>query len=129
MRISTAGIVRKHNKVLVALRKPGTSIGESWEFPGGKARDYETPEEGLTREFFEELGVAVTVGSQLFEGFFRNKDKEYKLLAFTVHLSDENFSLKEHSRVSWVEPADLGGYPMASSDRQILEFLLKESAV
>ncbi len=123
MRISTAGIIRKDNRVLIALRKPGTSIGESWEFPGGKARDYETPREALTREFQEELGVAVHVGEQLFEGFFTNRDSEYRLLAFSVSLESEDFNLLEHSSVDWVEISSLGEYPMASSDRQIVEFL------
>ncbi len=124
MRISTAGIIRRDNRVLIALRKPGTSIGESWEFPGGKARDYETPEEALTREFHEELGVAVQVGAQLFEGFFTNRDREYRLLAFDVILETEDFTLLEHSRVDWVEIGSLKEYPMAASDSQIVNYLI-----
>lgn len=65
-RISTAGIARRGSKYLLALRKPGTSIGESWEFPGGKARFGEPPEEALKREFFEEFQIHILVGRMIF---------------------------------------------------------------
>ncbi|WP_319561837.1 NUDIX domain-containing protein [Marispirochaeta sp.] len=124
MRISTAGVVLRGDKVLVALRKPGTSIGESWEFPGGKAKRGETPSDALKREFCEELGVAVQVGPLLYEGSFSNRGNEYRLQAYTIELDTEEFLLKEHQRVRWLSLKELTALPMADSDRQILNHLL-----
>ena len=94
MRISTAGVVLRGEKVLVALRKPGTSIGESWEFPGGKVKRGERPVEALQREFREELGIGVEVGTLIFEGRFSNRGQDYLLHAYNVELESEEFRLK-----------------------------------
>jgi len=124
MRISTAGVVLRGDKVLVALRKPGTSIGESWEFPGGKVKRGEHPVEALQREFREELGIGVQVGRLIYEGSFSNRGQGYRLHAYSVKLDSEDFLLKEHQRVEWLNIRDLESLPMAESDRQILAFLL-----
>lgn len=124
MRISTAGVVMRGDKVLVALRKPGTSIGESWEFPGGKVKRGENPSDALKREFCEELGVDVQVGSLLYEGSFSNRGQGYLLQAYTIELRNEEFLLKEHQRVKWVDLKELSMLPMADSDRQIMNHLL-----
>ena len=123
MRISTAGVVRRNDTFLIALRKPGTSIGESWEFIGGKARAEESPAQALRREFGEELGVEVEIGLLLYQGEFANKKLNYHLMAFAVELLTEDFVLSEHQELRWATLDELNGLPMASSDRQILSFL------
>lgn len=122
-RISTAGIARKGDKYLVALRKPGTSIGESWEFPGGKQRNSETPQEALKREYREEFSVEIVVGDSLYTDYFQNRNDQYRLEAYEVQLISESFVLREHQAIRWVHLKDLKHMPMASSDRSILRFL------
>ncbi len=123
MRITTAGIARKHDRYLVALRRPGTSIGESWEFPGGKHRSSESPEETLRREFYEELGVDVLIGRCLFTTSFYNGMKEYELRAYDVTLQSEQFQLGEHQDIGWFTIEEILSLPTAGSDRAVAEFL------
>ena len=123
MRISTAGIARRGDSFLIALRNPGSSIGESWEFIGGKAEEGEDPDSALVREFREELGVPVTAGELLYEGSFANKGADYHLMAFEVELESTLFRLKEHQELRWAVIEELEELPMASSDRQIVLFL------
>ena len=123
MRISTAGIARRGDSFLVALRNPGSSIGECWEFIGGKAEEGETPDAALVREFREELGVPVTAGELLYEGSFSNREADYRLMAFEVELESTMFRLKEHQELRWAVIEELEELPMASSDRQIVLFL------
>ncbi len=123
MIISTAGIAIKDNKFLLALRMPGTSIGESWEFPGGKAEDGETPEEALIREFQEELNIKIKVGERICSGNFKNKDKEFEIYGFIIQLVTEELTLSEHSQVGWFSLEKMASLKMAGSDKQIVQKL------
>ncbi len=125
MRVSAAGIAEKQGCYLVALRKPGTSIGESWEFPGGKVKEYESPEEALRREFLEELSVDIVVEGLLCTGSFQNRDIEYSLKGYRVKLLSESFVLHEHSSVKWMRLQELKSLPMAESDKTLLRCLEK----
>lgn len=58
--IVTAGVVYKDDAVLIARRTAGALEG-LWEFPGGKLERGESPEECLTRELREELGLNVEI--------------------------------------------------------------------
>ena len=124
MNISVAGVAEKEGKVLIALRKPGTSIGEKWEFPGGKLEEGEVPETALIREYREELGISIQVNSKLCEGTFSNGNKDYKLIAFSINLESENFIHPEHQQVKWVKITDLTSYDLPGSDIIILNHLL-----
>ncbi len=123
MIISTAGIVIKNNKFLLALRKPGTSIGESWEFPGGKAEPDESPEDALSREYKEELNVDIKVGKRICGGTFTNRGREFEIFGYLVSLVSENLTLSEHSRTGWFSLKEMAGLQMAGSDKQIVETL------
>ncbi|MBN2050846.1 MAG: (deoxy)nucleoside triphosphate pyrophosphohydrolase [Spirochaetales bacterium] len=127
MPISTAGVVERNGTYLLAQRKPGTSIGESWEFPGGKVEPGETPEEALEREYLEEFQVSVKVGRRLCMGTFSNRGTEYTLMAYAVELIDDDFVLTEHQRIRWFRLGDLSSRPLARSDRIILDYLLSEA--
>ena len=124
MNISVAGVAEKDGRFLVALRNPGTSIGERWEFPGGKAESGETPEQALIREFREELDVKIIVRESLCEGFFSNGEKKYHLLAYSVELEDEVFKKTEHQQIKWAKLGELKTLDFPDSDRIILDYLL-----
>jgi len=126
MRISTAGVVRKDGAYLLALRLPGTTIGESWEFPGGKAEEGESPEEAMQREFLEEFNVRVKVGECIYTGTFTNGSKTYLQKAFLVEMQDTYLELKEHQKYSWFTPSQMTELKMADSDRKIAQHLASE---
>ncbi len=125
MRITTAGLACRSGRYFTALRKPGSSIGESWEFPGGKHRRGETPQQTLRREFLEELGIDIKVGELLFETTFKNHQQEYLLMVYGVTLADQEPVLNEHLKVGWFLPEELLQLPLAGSDRAIAEYLVR----
>ena len=130
MRVSVAGVVVDGGKFMVALRKPGTSIGESWEFPGGKIKAGEDPQEGLVREYLEELNLEIRVGRQIHESVFSNRKEEYRLLAFRIEIIGGELRSPEHQELRWVSMDELLELPMADSDRAIartLEGLYRDS--
>ncbi|MDC7228608.1 MAG: (deoxy)nucleoside triphosphate pyrophosphohydrolase [Spirochaetales bacterium] len=124
MNISVAGVAEKEGKVLVALRKPGTSIGEKWEFPGGKLEDGETPEDALIREYDEELNVEIKVFDWLCEGGFSNGKKNYLLKAYRIELETEDFKITEHQQICWVDIAELSSMNFPDSDQIVINYLL-----
>ncbi len=123
MLISTAGIIAQNNKFLLALRNPGTSIGESWEFPGGKAEENETPQEALKREYQEELSVEIKVGKRICGGKFTNRGREFEIYGYLVNLVSEEMTLKEHSMTGWFSLKEMADLQMAGSDKQIVNTL------
>jgi len=125
-RISTAGIALRDGKVFIALRKPGTTIGESWEFPGGKAEEGETYEQTLKREYREEFDTDIDVGELLCEGSFNNGEKLYQLVGCQIFFKNDHLMLREHSKVRWAAFEELVGLPMAVSDRQIADCILRK---
>jgi len=123
MIISTAGIAIKNNKFLLALRIPGTSIGESWEFPGGKAEEGETPSDALKREFKEELNIEIETGERICDGSFKNRGREFEIFGFLVQLMSEEFLLIDHSKTGWFSLDEMASLKMAGSDKQIVQKL------
>lgn len=127
VRQSTAGVVRRGRRYLLALRRPGSSIGESWEFPGGKVRVGEEPEQTLKREFYEELRAKIVVGPLLCTGSFSNRETDYRLEAYDVKLLGEGFTLSEHQKTEWFTIDEMVRLQMADSDRIIVEWLRAHS--
>ena len=61
-----AGVLRDDSgNVLIAQRPTGKHLAGSWEFPGGKLREGESPGEALRRELREEIGVEVLAAESL----------------------------------------------------------------
>ncbi len=54
-------VVEQDDRFLVGRRPDGTVLAGMWEFPGGKVRPGETPEQSAIRECREETGLDVTV--------------------------------------------------------------------
>lgn len=58
-------VVRCGEKFLIGRRPDGVPLAGLWEFPGGKVRPGETPEEAAVRECREETGLDVVVVARL----------------------------------------------------------------
>ena len=120
MIISTAAVILNKNKILLAKRKPGGTLGDKWEFPGGKTKPQENPEDGLKREISEELGITVVIKEYIGEINFFNKNKEYKLLAYHCLYTGDKISILEHAEVSWMTVDKISSLDLADSDKSIL---------
>ena len=124
MRHSAAGIAFRDGRYFIARQGPGSVITGLWEFPGGKVRPDETPQEALVREYREEFSVDISVGERVHTGSFSNGDTEYALEAFRITLHDEPV-LTEHTEYRWVPAESLETYSFPESDMSIVEYLVK----
>ncbi|MGE5257379.1 MAG: 8-oxo-dGTP diphosphatase MutT [Hyphomicrobiales bacterium] len=119
----TAAIWVENGKVLIARRRPGVSQAGLWEFPGGKVRPGETPEQCLRREIQEELGLEIAVGKFFGESIHAYEDKTIRLLAYRVSAKNGEVSLNDHAEMAWVTVADLGGYRFCPADIPLVDKL------
>jgi 8-oxo-dGTP diphosphatase len=121
MSISTAGIAFRGNKVLVARRKPGSSLGGRWEFPGGKAEFLEEPREALRREYLEEFNIEIEVAQEIAKADFSHNNTHYNLLAFHIEFDDQQLEMREHDEVAWKTIEEIRKIDLAESDQKLLK--------
>jgi 8-oxo-dGTP diphosphatase len=119
----TAAILIENGRVLIARRRPDASQAGLWEFPGGKVRPEETPEQCLKREIQEELNVRVAVGDFFGESVYAYEDKIIRLLAYRVRAEGGTMAANDHAELAWVALEDLGRYRFSPADRPFAEKL------
>jgi 8-oxo-dGTP diphosphatase len=57
---AVVGVLRnKNQEILIAQRQKAQFMGGFWELPGGKIEANESPEQTISRELKEELGIQV----------------------------------------------------------------------
>ncbi|UCH83603.1 MAG: A/G-specific adenine glycosylase [Candidatus Latescibacterota bacterium] len=66
------GVIYHGDRMLITRRKEDGLLGGLWEFPGGKVRDGEAPEDACKREIEEEVNLDVDV-----TGFITHVDHAY----------------------------------------------------
>ena len=59
------GVIKKDDRVLITKRADNGLLGGLWEFPGGKVKKGESPENACAREIHEETGLEVNIASHL----------------------------------------------------------------
>ena len=122
----TAAVIEKDGKILIARRKPGDSQAGKWEFPGGKLEPGETPEDCLTRELREELGIETEVGEFLCSSKFVYRHMAVELLAYkAVYVSGE-ITLHEHDQAEWVSPEALSEFDFCEADKPVVRKLKED---
>jgi len=120
---SVAGIAINEGRFFIARRKPGGSLGEKWEFPGGKVKELENDREALKREYLEEFGVTVEVGALLAGAEFSNNGKVFLLKAYRVFFGSLNFRMTDHTEWRWAAPDKIDAGSFVDSDWRLLPAL------
>jgi 8-oxo-dGTP diphosphatase len=95
-----------------------------WEFPGGKLRNGENPEDTLKREFLEEFGLTIDVGSFILDAPFENEGTRYLMKVYEVRIVSGEPVLREHDAIRWVTADEMRALPCGYSDAVIVERLL-----
>lgn len=116
--VAAVALIDRDGRVLLAQRPQGDALGGLWEFPGGKIKDGETPEQALVRELKEELDVN-TETSCLAPIAFASHDSG------AFHLLMPLFICRKWSGIArpvvadaltWVRPGELTNYDMPPAD-------------
>ena len=115
-----AAIIIRNGEVFATQRGYGEWKGW-WEFPGGKIKQGECPQEALKREIKEELDADIAVGDLL-----DTVEWDYPTFHLTMHcyvcmLESESLNLNEHSDSAWLTKETLESVKWLPADLVLLE--------
>ncbi len=120
------GIVERGGKILISKRRPDTHQGDLWEFPGGKVRAGESPEQAVVREMREELGVGVRVDRLYARVEHEYPDRAIELLAYRCVLEEGKPTPIHCAACEWVALAGLNRFSFPEANQTIVKRLSVE---
>jgi 8-oxo-dGTP diphosphatase len=119
----TAAIMSSNAKLFIAKRPAGDKRAHKWEFPGGKIRDHETPEDCLTREMKEEFDIDVLVGEFFGSCVYHYPDISIELLAYRTKWVSGALVLKAHDEYRWASLQELETFDFAPADIPLVQMI------
>ena len=122
------GVVFKKDRVLITRRRPEGLLGGLWEFPGGRLKDGETPQDACVREILEEVNLKVNIDSQLTR--LRHAYTHFKIVmdVYNCRYVSGKVSLKGPTDHRWVKLDELTGFPFPKANLKFMP-LLKPLAI
>jgi A/G-specific adenine glycosylase len=119
------GIVFSHGRLFIQKRPATGLMPNLWEFPGGKLERGETPEQGLVREFREELGWRVTLERKI--AVIRHSYTSFRVTLHcflcTLRSTPETAHPATAAATRWVDPRDLSDYAFPAANRRLIRML------
>lgn len=113
-------------RLLAARRSKPVALSGRWEFPGGKVDPGESPVDALHREIREELGVTISLGSEVTApgGEPWRISARYALRLWPVTIEDGTPEpLVEHDELRWLDVGAWLSVPWLDADVPIVEAL------
>ena len=120
-------IVDTEEKVLLSKRKKNTILSGYWEFPGGKVKPNETPDQALSRELFEELGIKIGATDTL--DAIEYQYAEFDVLLLPYRIIDYEGTLRglEGQELMWCSFNRLQNVNILPANRFLIERLFKKN--
>ncbi len=123
--IMACGIIRRNDAFYIQRRLADDVWGGLWEFPGGRLKDDETPEQAVCREILEETEFSVFRLRPLATVVHHYTKYRVTLHGFTCSLrkSSETPVLHAADRYIWVPLSGLADFPFPAGHRKLLAIL------
>lgn len=126
MQVAVGVVINANQQILLSLRAAHQHQGGRWEFPGGKIEAHETPQQGLTRELHEELGVQVQSAEPLCCITHTYPEKQVALNVWWVTGFSGDVEGKEGQAWRWVPAKDLSQYQFPDANTPIIRAIEKK---
>ncbi len=115
------GVIIQGDRFLIQKRPSQGLMADLWEFPGGKIKDGESPEQALSREIKEELGQKVTK-----EKFLTKVNHSYTLFRITLFAYQcelKQIPALDPQTYRWITLQEFEDYPFPSGSVKVIQFL------
>ena len=128
MKFVSKAVIIKKNKYLLQLRDNKKNIlsRNHCAFFGGGIEKNETAEQCIRRELKEELCINSMPGDILCESVYEYDHGEFKIIAILTDLASEDFDLKIHDKLEWVDIRELLNYELLQADIPIAEKIISK---
>jgi 8-oxo-dGTP diphosphatase len=120
MRVACA-IIERDGKVLAVQRSERMKLPLKWEFPGGKIKQGESPEQCVVREVSEELNVQITTVQSLPSVSYDYSDFSVTLYPFICTIVSGEITLSEHKTLLWLSSRELSSLDWVAADFPIID--------
>jgi A/G-specific adenine glycosylase len=121
------GIIKKSEKMLITQRPAKGLLGGLWEFPGGKIKKGESPEETCLREIKEEVDLSVEIEKYLTRVKHAYTHFKVVIEVFLCNHPRGRIRLNGPIDYRWVALSELKEYPLPSANHKIIKRLLSNS--
>lgn len=123
--VAAVALIDADGRVLLARRPEGKVMAGLWEFPGGKVRPDEIPEQAVVRELAEELALDTRESCLAALAFASHAYPDFHLLMplFACRVWRGQARPLEGQELAWVRPPRLWDYPMPPADRPLIALL------
>jgi 8-oxo-dGTP diphosphatase len=120
--VVVSGILIQNNRIFFQKRPLNKSMPGLWELPGGKIEKYESPENTLARELYEELDINIDIDSLLPFNFISYAYNNFNLLMaiFIVKKWKRQIISKENQEINFFSYEELKKLKMVDADKNIV---------
>lgn len=117
----------ENNEIIIFATQRGYGdFKGSWEFPGGKIEDGETPEIALKREIMEEFDTEVSVGELIETVEYDYPTFHLFMDCFWCEIISGDLVLKEHEDAKWLTRDQLGSVNWLPADVMLVDKICEQ---
>lgn len=112
--------------IIFATQRGYGEFKGGWDFPGGKIKAGETPQEALKREIMEELDTEISVGDLIETIEYDYPTFHLSMDCFWCEIVKGDLVLKEHEAAKWLKKEQLEDVEWLPADVTIIKTIKAE---